>query len=755
MVLDKFNWDPVVFAWNMWQETCLCTALFKIGSQMSQSKIVPLTETGDTHVPEKAHRIPVTGRESDEIDLFALLVTLWRGKWIVCAFAFLAVLIGGIYAYRVAVPVYTTTATVALNPQQQNVTDLTNVIAGLSGDQATINTEVEVISSRGLVEKLVVFLDLTKDPEFNSRLRPENPYAVKPFIKGLLGIQPQKVEATQREVLDSTIDAVLRTVSVSNQRQSYVFDITATTTSPDKSALLANALAETYILDQLDVKFNATQQATKWLTERVAELKLDLERAANKVKEFNSQAELISPEGLAGLQRQLKEIRDRISTGENSLELQQAQIEILEVAAENGDANAMAQAADDRNLNRLLTMLNVGTVESETFETAFGDILKRAVLERERSSGQLEALKAAISNLEGQIERQSSDLVKLQQLEQEAAASQTIYEYFLNRLKETSVQQGIQNADSRVLSRAVVPNGASAPRKSLILTLSGMLGLFAGAGLVLFREMMQTGFRTAEELELTTGYTVMGQIPSMPVKRRIDALTYLIDKPTSAAAESVRNLRTSVLLSDIDNPPQVIMFTSALPNEGKTTDSLALAQNLAGLGKNVLLVEGDIRRRTFSKYFDISEKRGILSVISGEVALDDVVYRDPKMGFDVLIGEKSSTNAADVFSSERFHNFLNGLRKSYDYIVIDTPPVLVVPDARVIAQSVDAVLFSVKWDATPKNQVLQGLRMFESVNHPVTGLVLAQIDPKGLKRYGYGGKYGGYYGYYAKGYYDN
>ncbi|MDQ7080731.1 MAG: CpsD/CapB family tyrosine-protein kinase [Paracoccaceae bacterium] len=235
----------------------------------------------------------------------------------------------------------------------------------------------------------------------------------------------------------------------------------------------------------------------------------------------------------------------------------------------------------------------------------------------------------------------------------------------------------------------------------------------------------------------------------MPTKQRRDALNYLIKKPTSAAAESVRNLRTSILLSNVDKPPKVIVITSSMPGEGKTTVSLALSHNMAGLGKKVLLVEGDIRRRTFSEYFKIEGSRGLLSVISGEAAPEDIVYRDEKLGFDVLVGEKSMTNAADIFSSEKFRQFIEDMRKAYDYIVIDTPPVLVVPDARVIAQNSDAVLYAVKWDSTPKGLVLQGLKMFETVNCPVTGLVLSQVDSKSMK------KYGGHDGYHAKGYYDN
>jgi len=723
---------------------------------MPQNKVVSLNDQKpNTHASQEFLRLATIGHEDDEIDLMALASTLWRGKWVILLLVLLAVCIGGYYAYGLATPKYTTTAAVALDPQQQNVTDIASVMSGLSGDQATINTEVEVIRSRKLMKKLVRKLSLTKDPEFNTSLKPANPYAVIPFIKDQLGLtKPEKVPS-DAAILDATVDSLLKAISVSNKRQSYVFNITTTTESPEKSALLANTLSDLYILDQLDVKFQATQQATKWLTGRVAELKVKLEDAVNKVKDFNAQAELVSPEGLAALQRQVKEARDRIKKAEAGLVSEQKHIKALEDAQQNGDPEQMAALANEGILNRVLVLLRADSIDRDVFDQAFATFLQRTKLEYGRTASQTAALKTSATQLEGQIGRQSSDLVKLQQLQQEAAASQTIYDYFLKRLKETTVQQGIQKADSRVLSQAVVPILASAPKKALILALSGILGLFAGAGIVLGREMLQNGLRTAEDLESATGYTVMGQIPIMPVKRRVDVLSYLIKKSTSSAAESVRNLRTSVLLSDVDNPPRVIMITSSMPSEGKTTASLALSQNLAGLGKRVLLVEGDIRRRTFSQYFNIKNQHGILAVISGEASLEDAIYRDPKLGFDVLVGEKSSTNAADVFSSEKFHGFLAEMREIYDYIVIDTPPVLVVPDARVIAQSVDAVLYSVKWDATPKSQVLYGLKMFETVNTPVTGLILAQIDPKGLKRYGYGGKYGGYYGYYAKGYYDN
>ena len=288
----------------------------------------------------------------------------------------------------------------------------------------------------------------------------------------------------------------------------------------------------------------------------------------------------------------------------------------------------------------------------------------------------------------------------------------------------------------------------------MILMMSLMAGLGVGVAMVLGYEMLQTTFRTPEELEAHTGYTVMGQIPIIPARTRANVLSYLADKPTSAAVEAVRNLRTSTLLSNVDQPPQVIMSTSSLPSEGKTTQSISLAHNLSGLGKKVLLIEGDIRRRIFAQYFELSGKQGLLDVLYGDMPLKDAVAYNDQLGADILVGAKSKTNAADVFSSDAFRQLLVQARKSYDYIIIDTPPVLVVPDARVIWQWVDAILYTVKWDHTTKRQVSEGLKSFENVNLKITGLVLGQINIKGMNRYGYGDRYGAY-GRYGQGYYDN
>lgn len=661
-------------------------------------------------------------------------------------------ILAGYYAYSVAVPSYTATSVVTLESRQEQVVDLTSVMTGLAGDQATVNTEIEVIRSRGLVEKLVDQMALIKDPEFNPNLRPEPKISVGKVVGWVVGLIRGPVEAAPIDPVferDRVVDLVMRSLSVANARQSYVFKITFVTGNPRKSAKMANALAELYIQEQLEVKFEATQKATEWLTERVAQLQIDLEVAEAAVEEFNAGTALINPEALAGLSRQVKDLRSRLAEAREAQADAQARVTALGSALTSNDPAVMAEIAGDRTLTQLLNRMKSSTLNDRSaFDTRFEQVQARAALDLSRAASQVTTLDNSITTLSAQLEEQSADLVELQQLQREAAASRQIYEYFLTRLKETSVQQGVQQPDSRILSRAVVPQAPSAPRKMLILAAAMLLGGIVGAGFVLIRELSQNTFRTAEDLERRTHATVLGQVPTISARRRKNVLKYLREKPTSAAVEAIRNMRTSVLLSNMDHPPQILMTTSSIPGEGKTTLALALAHNLAGMNKKVLLMEGDIRRRTFSEYFHVEGKKGLLAVLSGDAKLEDVLLPNDELHADILIGEKTNTNAADVFSSERFTQFLEELRGKYDYVVIDTPPVLAVPDARVIGQKVDAILYTVKWDSTTRRQVGEGLRSFASVNAHVSGVVLNQISARGMKRYGYGDSYGSYNSYY-------
>ena len=695
--------------------------------------------------------------DDDEIDLLALVRTLWRGKWWIILFAGIAIGIGGYYAYVRAIPAYTATTQMALQIRQETVVDLESVLSGVSSDQSSINTEMEVIRSRELISSLVDRLGLMDDPEFNTMLRPDDgfgPRDVVALVRTWIQVPAEPAAAPSEEAIRNDVIANVRdAISTQIGRQSYVFSISATSWDPHKSALMANTLAQIYKDDQVAQKVQATENAAIWLSGRVSELQTELEQRQREITQLRTQRSLVSAESLQALNAQSVELQQNLQAAQAELDDATGRSTAME-AVIDGTTSEKVAAVQDGQLAAIQAAIERGDTAAQVrFDRRFESLRLQASAEAARLSEQVAELEAEASRLSSQFEEQSSALANLQELERETEATRVLYETFLTRLKETTVQEGVHQADSRILSEAT-PGQQVAPRKSRILALSMILGVMAGSALVLLREYTQNTYRTAEELERTTGMTVLGQIPRIPAKGRPATIQYLATKPTSAPAEAIRNLRTSVLLSNVDNPPRIIMSTSSIPGEGKTTLAIAMAQNLAGLNKKVILIEGDIRRRTFGEYFpQAREQGGLLSVISGKQTLEQAVWKHPEAGIDILMGERSHVNAADVFSSESFRHLIERLRDDYDYAIIDTPPVLVVPDSRVIGQHVDAIIYSVNWDRTTRTQVQEGLRQFATVNLRVTGLVLSQIDPAGMKRYGYGDKYGAY-SRYAKGYYD-
>ncbi|MBV0911116.1 GumC family protein [Anianabacter salinae] len=606
---------------------------------------------------------PHTAR-GDIIDFTAMFATLWRARLRLSALTLAGTTLGLVWALLVADPRYRATAQIVMAPEPMSQPSFEAMVPGLGSSSVAVNTEVEILQSRTLLRKVVTSLGLDRMAEFNPALRPPGPIGQARLV---LGAEEPAIAATP---LAETIDTLEQTLAIRNIPDSRVFEVTAESLDPATAARIANTLVEIYLRDQVSLKQDDASRATDWLTARVAELRLELEAADSRAKEFAANMELVSPEQLNALSAQLKDIRQRVAT------------------------------------------------RSTTGNEA-----------------QLRPLRQMEADLSDRLDRQSQDMVMLGQLKLEAEASRAIYEHFLARMKETAVQRGVQTADARLLAVAEIPGEPASPRPVLAAALAGFLALFAAAAQCLVREAMAETLRSTEALEDAAGYAVLGQIPKIRGLREGGLADYLRKRPGSHAAEAMRHLRTA-LFHGGGPAPQVLLVTSSAANEGKTSLARALAHSLSGIGKKVLLIEADIRRRPLRRVRRDPARPGLLSVLDGKCSLGKAIVRNESLGIWILPGEAAQTNTADVLSSRQMDSLIKTARQDHDVIVIDTPPVLAVPDTKLIGRSADAVLFAVAWDRTRKRQVRQALRALEAMQIPVSGLVLTQIDAAAARRYG-------------------
>ncbi len=694
----------------------------------------------------------------DEIDFALIARTIWGGKLLILICGIIGLLGGGYYAYRVAEPIYAATTVVEFSPKENNLLDLNSIVSGTISDLSTVNTTLEFLQSRSLAEEVVTQLNLLEDPEFNAAIRPAV-RSLRGIVKGALvqaGVfqqaEPLSPEEQINRIFRNTTAALRNAYAVSHIRETHLLTITARASGGSKAADLANTLADVFLEAERQKIFESTQAAINWLSAELLKIETQLKQLEDELAAQKLSSGVATQESLEGLAVQLTDMRLRETRRQAELDTAQLTLTDMVQAVESRDKTAILTAFNDPLLRRLSSTVGpTVTARDAAFLERAETVLQTQRQAITRSQQDLGLITDAAERLRISLEEQNRDLQKLVQLEQEVTVTRDLYGTFLTGLQEATVQIGLVRNDKRIMTKALSPVRPESPRRLRLTAGFAVLGGLAATLFLLLRLVMNTGaLRSSEQLESISGLTVLGEVLAAPVRKRTGVPRYYLDNPTSAAAETLRNLRTSLLMSMPKDAQKTITITSSVPGEGKTTLSLLLASNLANLGRRVLLVEADIRRRTMPEYFEMGEHpHSMAGVMEGSVSLQDAVFHDQALGIDLLTGDEFEENPADLFSSERFRNLIPLLAQHYDHVILDTPPVLVVPDARIIAQQTDGLIFVVRWDSTQVTQVKEGLKQFRDLGIQPNGLVLSNVIPRKMRRYGYSG-----YGKYGSRYYN-
>jgi len=720
--------------------------------------------------------------EIEQLDLVRYWRAISRNKWRILALTVLVGLIATLYAYSLP-PVYRATATVIVEGSRSKTVSQEELYISYTGSTRDYYlTQFEIIRSREFAERLVRVMGLAKHPEFDPSKAPKPWYArLLPSFGSSVPVAPASVPDADAE--DRVIAAVMARTSLQPVRNTQLVKVSFDAGDPELAARVPNTLAVIYIVADLESRTEATQRTTQFLAKQSEDLKAKLVESERALQQFREREKIVEAKGvsLAGASRQLEDL---------SSSLMDARKKRAELEAAYEQVTAARQGKATESLDTLPVVLRHPLVqrakdaESEA-ERRFSDASKRYGPDHPRMVAAQAELKTAQENLKRQVNTAAQGLAKdyelaranessieralgrskgdiqsynrkefeLQSLERDVTANRQLYDTFTLRSKEMRAGD-LQAPIARVVDEARPPKGPYGPNQRLIIGMWVLASLLAGVSLALLIERLNNKVKSSHEAESKLGVRAVGVLPITQPEKGVPLERMYREGNQNAFSESIRTIRSSVLLSGLQSPNKVVLLTSSVPDEGKTT----LASNLAfafAQVKKTLLIEADMRRPKLGRVLGDNGKRpGLSELVTGQADAGKCIFEIAGSDLHVMLAGRVPPNPLELISSPQFVAVMEKLRSQYEVIVVDSPPVQLVSDAVMLAQLATSVLFVVRADATPYPIARHALSRLHRVDAPVLGAVLNQIDLEKADSYygeysGYGDRYYRKYGYYT------
>jgi succinoglycan biosynthesis transport protein ExoP len=692
-----------------------------------------------------------------EPHLLDYLIILKKHQWLVLSFLLTVVTVVTIATFKMK-PVYIAAARVEVDREAQSIQPFqdSNSYDDYVDSENYIETQTKILQSETLALQTIKSLDLGRYPEFGGH--PGN------FIVPHAGVTAQR---------PAILSAFLGALSVTRIKESRLIEVRFEGEDSQLAAQIVNGHLQNYIEANFRSRYDATTQASNWLSGELEELRIKVEKseAAKIAYERENQIWTIDEKQNITTQK-LSDLNKALTDAQTGLVQKQALYEI----AQAGDVDQIPDVRNNAYLSSLLTRQTDLNQQYSDAVAQFGpnypkvqrlerdkkevdDALRRAEnnirasIESDYKEGrqQVELLNAALDKQKSEANDMAEKSVQYHILEHDAESNKQLYDGLLQKLKEAGITAGLRSSNIRIVDPALIPTRPARPDKTKNILLAILVGLVGGVGLAFLREYLDNTVKSPDDVERLAGLPSLAVVPSLPNlmgisnsrklltngeseddeqnESRVDIISF--NKPKSQVSEAFRALRTSLLLSQADHPPQVILVTSALPREGKTTSALNLAVTLAQLGDRTLVVDSDLRKPGIRRALGLTTGRdfGLSSYLAGVSSLDDVIIQHPQIeNLAALTTGPIPPSPADLLSSHRMRDAITYLRQKYKFIVIDSPPIMAATDAVILSAVTDGVLLVVRSGETPKEAFTRTRDLLNAVKCRLLGVVLNAVD---------------------------
>jgi capsular exopolysaccharide synthesis family protein len=722
------------------------------------NKLVPResASNGPVEILSSASRLPAWDLSPREPHLYDYLLILRKHQWLILSFLLAVVTIVSIATFRMQ-PVFVTSARVEIDRENTNVLPFQGADSFdfMMDMDNYIETQAKILTSETLALQTIRSTGLTNHPEYASSGGPSEAIA-----SGSLANHKRPAELAM----------FLGSMSVKRVPNSRLLDVTFESTDPALAARVVNAHIENFQTENFRSRYDAIARASSWLQDQLNDLKVKVRSSEDARLEYERKNQIWELDDKQNITTQrLSDLNKELTDAQSDRMRKQALYEF----AKSGNADAVPQLRENTVLQDVMKKRSDTYTQYTEALNQYGpnfpkvqrlqaqikevdqliDTEKKNVVDQMgndyNAARQREVLlTGALDQQKTEANQMSERLVQYNILKREAEANKTLYDGLLTKLKEANVAGALKSSNIRIVDPAMVPTTPSRPAKARNIALALLVGLVGGVGLALLREYLDNTVKTPDDIETLARlpslavvpafagsngngrrHRILGGASSNGLDKRIELVAQHL--PKSQVSEAFRALRTALLLSQADHPPQVILVTSALPREGKTTAAANLAVTLAQLGDRTLLIDADLRKPGVGRLLNMTDGKyaGLSSYLAGVSSLDLVTVPHPAIpNLAAIPTGPLPPNPADLLSSHKLADALAELRTKFKFIVIDSPPVMAATDAVILSVQADGVLLVVRSGETPKEAFTRTRDLLTSVKCHLLGVVLNAVD---------------------------